>query len=170
MKYTISYSVLLLNTILDTIKRENRRTIDGEDIINFEKELKKISKKFNLPMEFESMPNAKSFLMELEPYVFMSNQDSDPIYTLLPWINETELENSIKDTIFTNMEVVYDVTKENLRFKRTARSVQRIRNVERQVNENFLKMTRDNITFFEQQKLSEEKKLQKIKNNIHMRG
>lgn len=170
MKYTISYSNLLLNTMLDIMKRENRRTIDGEDILNFEKELQKIIKKFNLPMEFESMPNVKSFLIELEPYVFMSNKDNDPIYTLLPWIDEKELENSIKDTIFTNMEVVYDVTKENLRFTRTARSVHRLRNVERQVNENFLKMARDNITFFEQQKRNEETKLQKIRNNTHIRG
>lgn len=170
LKYTVSYSNLLLNTMLDTMKRQNRRTIDGEDIVNFERELNSIIKQYNLPVDFKSIQDTKQFLIEIEPYVYITNQDSYPNFTLLPWIGEEELEKVCKNTIFENMDFVYNVTKENLRFKRDIRCVERLRNIGREVNKKLLKSTIDNISFYEQQKTIETSKLQKIKKNLNLRG
>lgn len=166
MKQIVKYSDLLLNTMLDTIKRENRKTIDGTDIINYEKVVKSIIKSYNLPMEFDAIKDVQKFLLEIEPYIFMSEQDNDAIYTLLPWVDLEELEQRVKNTIFIDMSFVYDATKESLRFKRDARSIQRLRGVEKQINSNFLKSTQENIYFYEQQKHNEEYKLQKMKQNL----
>ena len=47
-KYTITYTNLVLNTLLDLSKGRNRTTIDEKDISLFEKTLKKISKDNNI--------------------------------------------------------------------------------------------------------------------------
>lgn len=170
MKHTVSYSDLLLNTILDTLKRENRRTIDGEDILNFEKELQKIIKKYNLPVNFKSIQDTKTFLEEIESYVFVSNKDKDPIFTLLPWIDENELEKNLQNTIFANMDYVYSITKDSLRFKRNISSVEILKSIGREVNAQLIKSTIENINFYEQQKENETSKLQKIKKNLNLKG
>lgn len=170
MKYTVSYSNLLLNTMLDTMKREKRRTIDGEDILNFEKEVKKIIKQYNLPIDFKSIQDSKTFIEEIKPFVYISNKDKDPIFTLLPWIDENELEESIQNTIFNNMDYVYNITKDSLRFKRDLRSIEGLKSIGREINSQLLKSTIEQISFYDQQKEKEACKLQKIKRNLNLQG
>ena len=169
MKYRVKYSNLLLNTMLDTIKREKRRVIDGEDIINFERIIRKIVKENDIPLEFEELQNGKNFIKELEPYIFIIEEKVDAKYVLLPWIDEAELEQVIQNTIFVDMSYVYDRTREELRFKRDTSTIQGLRDIERQVSRNFLALTKENILYLERQKSNEEDKLQKIKRNLSIR-
>ena len=168
MKYIVSYSNLLLNTMLDTIKRENRRTIDGTDIINFERVVKSIIKENGLPMEFDSINNGRKFLDEINPFIFTVEKDGKETYTLLPWISEQDLEESISNTIFVDMGYVYDITKDELFFKRNSRSIYRLRDIEKEVNNNFLRSTQNNLVKLEKERQKELVKFERIKQNLGM--
>ena len=166
MEYIVSYSNLLLNALLDTIKRERRRTIDSTDIINYEKAVVYIAKESNINLRFNYFNDKSKFLEEIANYVWIIQKDNTETYTLYPWISEEELELKIKNTIFSDMSVVYDVTEELLRFKRDRRETFKLKELEKDVNYYFFKETSKNISTLEKQKENEEKKLKKIKKNI----
>ena len=146
MEYIVSYSNLLLNALLDTIKRERRRTIDSTDIINYEKAVVYIAKESNINLRFNYFNDKSKFLEEIANYVWIIQKDNTETYTLYPWISEEELELKIKNTIFSDMSVVYDVTEELLRFKRDRRETFKLKELEKDVNYYFFKETSKNIS------------------------
>ena len=168
MKYMVKYSDLLLNTMLDTIKRENRRTIDSVDIMNFEKIVKSIAKQYNLYIGIESIDNDGKFIDEIDSYIIMSKENADVSYTLLPWIDEKELEDRVANTIYTDMSYVYQVTSKELTLSRKAQDVNNLRMIDKIINFNFLKSTQNNLIRLEDAKQKEMEKLVKIKQNLGM--
>lgn len=166
MKHKVKYSNLLLNTLLDTMRRENRRTIDGKDIMSFEKIIDKLAKTYNIPLEVEDLTNGRKFKEEIDQYIMITERDNETTYTLLPWISYEELEDRIRNTIFTDMSYVYRKTDEILLLNRTSNRVYKLRNIEREINENFLITTQNNITQLENAKKNELVKLAKIQKNL----
>ena len=166
MKHKVKYSNLLLNTLLDTMRRENRRTIDGKDIMSFEKIIDKLAKTYNIPLEVEALTNGRKFKEEIDQYIMITERDNETSYTLLPWISYEELEDRIRNTIFTDMSYVYRKADEILLLNRTSNRVYKLRNIEREINENFLITTQNNITQLENAKKNELVKLAKIQKNL----
>ncbi len=164
MKYTVNYSTLLLNTLLDTIKRENRRTIDGTDIINFEKIIHNFVKPFNYSIEFDTLSNSE--LEKLKQFIHIEESANKETYTLLPWISEQELEESLTNTLFDDMSSIYQITEKELLLKRNRNEVFNLKEVEKKVNDNYLNSSTKTISLLEEQKIFEEAKLQKIQNTI----
>lgn len=119
-KYTINYTDLVFNALLDVLKRTNRRTIDEKDISDFEKILSEISRTNNIDLGIRYPSSYDDYKNIIAHYAYMDeNNILNVTYTLYPWINSEELEEKMRYSIFVSMEPVYEVTRERLKSSRT---------------------------------------------------
>lgn len=169
-KYTIEYKDIVLNTLLDAIKREKRYTIDTVDVMKYEKIIIGFINTYEIPMKIKEN-NRKEFVNYIEPFVFVTQLNGIETYTLLPWVSKSELEQSIEDTIFNKdeMEMVLAYTTQELRFSRKSIEIDNLKNVSSEVNRMFLASTISNISELEKQKNDEMVRLQKIKKRMNKR-
>ncbi len=117
----LSYKDLVLNTLLDSIKREGRYTIDITDIWEYEKIITAICHASKMDIVVGSVYDSESFKHQLENIAFRYELNGKDTFTLLPWVSIDELEWEVEDTIFSkeDMELVGEVTKANLNDKRS---------------------------------------------------
>ena len=167
MKHVVSYSELVLNTILDTMKRENRTTVDTTDIMNFENVVVEVAKENNFFIEIEDLTSRNKFNNEVNEFVCRLEDNGEQIYSLLPWISEEELENKLKNTIFRDNSLLYNVTSTVLNDARNINDIRYLKDIENYVARLYLKETMTNISSIEKEKQNEEIKLQKIKSRLN---
>lgn len=169
-KYTITYTNLVLNTLLDLSKRKNRTTIDEKDISVFEKTLKKISKDNNIDLDIEYQTDSTLFEEKISKYAHMEeSKDLGVTYTLYPWIGSDELEKELQFSIFVNMEPVYRVTRDSLRFSRDTLTENRLNQLTYKVNRYYLDSLESYIAELDDKKQEAKKQIQKIKTNFKIR-
>lgn len=169
-KYTITYTNLVLNTLLDLSKRRNRTTIDEKDISNFEKTLKKISKDNNIDLNVEYQTDGTLFEEKIGKYAHMEeSKDLGVTYTLYPWIDSDELEKELQCSIFVSMEPVYRVTRDSLRFSRDTLTENRLNQLTYKINHYYLDSLESYIAELDEKKQEAKKQIQKIKTNFKIR-
>lgn len=169
-KYTITYTNLVLNTLLDLSKRRNRTTIDEKDISVFEKTLKKISKDNNIDLDIEYQTDGTLFEEKISKYAHMEeSKDLGVTYTLYPWIDSDELEKELQFSIFVSMEPVYRVTRDSLRFSRDTLTENRLNQLTYKVNHYYLASLESYIAELDDKKQEAKKQIQKIKTNFKIR-
>ena len=169
-KYTITYTNLVLNTLLDLSKRRNRTTIDEKDISVFEKTLKKISKDNNIDLDIEYQTDSTLFEEKISKYAHMEeSKDLGVTYTLYPWIGSDELEKELQFSIFVSMEPVYRVTRDCLRFSRDTLTENRLNQLTYKVNRYYLDSLESYIAELDDKKQEAKKQIQKIKTNFKIR-
>lgn len=169
-KYTITYTNLVLNTLLDLSKRKNRTTIDEKDISVFEKTLKKISKDNNIDLDIEYQTDSTLFEEKISKYAHMEeSKDLGVTYTLYPWIGSDELEKELQFSIFVSMEPVYRVTRDSLRFSRDTLTENRLNQLTYKVNRYYLDSLESYIAELDDKKQEAKKQIQKIKTNFKIR-
>ena len=170
MKKVINYSDLVLNTLSDTIKRENRYTIDNVDVMNYGKVIEEIIKYNGLDTKIGKLSNGDEFLKNIEDYVFRTEVDGKDTYTLLPWIDIRELDKHLENTIFSkeNMNIVFGCTFNYLFCKRTFKDLSLLKQIELSVNRNLLETTNYNVIALEYEKNKEQEKLSKIKRKLNI--
>ncbi len=167
-KYKVTYSDLVLNTLLDAMKRENRYTIDTLDVMNYEKVIKEFITAYDIPMEIEGLDNRKIFLGNIEKYVQRGENVGLETYTLLPWITNQEFESALDDSIFSkdDMDKVLAYTSRYLRFVRNYQSIAQLNNITHQVDDFFLQSTKKDIESLEKQKNKAQDRLYMIKSRL----
>ena len=164
----VSYKDLVLNTMLDTIKREKRYTVDNRDIMQYEDVIDEIIKYNGLDIAIGSLNNGHEFISEIENYVYISELAGNQVYTLLPWIGDEELEDEVADTIFSrkDMDIVSEFTKDYLRFSRDNFELYHLRKIEVEVGRASKADIENNIRSLECKINREEEKLQKVKRRL----
>lgn len=164
----VSYKDLVLNTMLDTIRRERRYTIDNRDIMNYEGVISEIIKYNELDITLGVLTNGREFMKEMDKYTYLSECGGNQVYTLLPWISEEELEDVVKNTIFPpqDMKRITEVTKDYLRFSRDNFELYNLRKIESRVNYSAKENIEKSIKSLECSLSSEKQKLQKVKKKM----
>ncbi len=164
----VSYKDLVLNTMLDTIRRERRYTIDNRDIMNYEEVISEIIKYNELDITLGALTNGREFMKEMDKYTYLSECGENQVYTLLPWISEEELEDVVKNTIFPpqDMKRITEVTKDYLRFSRDNFELYNLRKIESRVNYSAKENIEKSIKSLECSLSSEKQKLQKVKTKM----
>lgn len=169
-KYRVSYSDLVLNTLLDSIKRENRYTIDTIDVINYEKVIRGFIEAYDIPMILEDIKSRETFVLEIDKFVVRKEFNGIESYTLLPWIEKEKLESTIENTIFNkeDMEKVFYYTSRELLFKRDIRTRDNLNEIGTEINKKFLESTKQDIETLEKQKNLAQDRLYMINHRLSM--
>lgn len=169
-KYTINYTDLVFNTLLDVSKRKNRRTIDEKDITNFERILSEISLENDIDLNVSFSEDRETFKSRIDKYTYMKeDQKLGVTYTLYPWIDNDELEHELEYSIFVSMEPVYAVTRDKLRLARNTLEEHNLNQISEKVNNHYLQVVKSRISELEKEKEIKLKQLQKIKQNLQTR-
>ena len=171
-KYKVSYSDLVLNTLLDSIKRENRYTIDAIDVMNYEKVIRGFIEAYDIPMILEDMTDKKTFLLEINKFAVREEFEGIESYTLLPWIEKEELESVLENSIFNkeDMDKVFYYTSRELLFKRDVATRDKLKKIGSQLNKRFYKEIKDEIASLEKQKSLAQDRLYMINHRLSMTG
>lgn len=158
-KYTINYTDLVFNALLDVLKRTNRRTIDEKDISDFEKILSEISRTNNIDLGIRYPSSYDDYKNIIAHYAYMNENNILKVtYTLYPWINSEQLEEKMRYSIFVSMEPVYEVTRERLKSSRTIDEQIQLNEISTIVNNYCLGTTKSSVS-----KLDIKRKTGKIK-------
>lgn len=168
-QYTIRYSNLVLNTLLDTIKREGRRTIDYVDIRNYERQLKIISIRNNINLDIQLYETKEDFADNIEKCAIIRESVFGRTYTLFPWLSTCEFERMLENTIYVKMDPILQITSKTLKFSRTVDDLNKLNKIDNFINNSYIEDTLQNIKLLKIQQEEEEKKLVKIKSNLNMR-
>lgn len=159
-KYTINYTDLVFNALLDVLKRTNRRTIDEKDISDFEKILSEISRINNIDLDIRYPSSYDDYKNIIAHYAYMyENNILNVTYTLYPWINREELEEKIRYSIFVSMEPVYGVTRERLKSSRTIDEQTQLNEISTIVNNQCLGTTKPPISKLDIKKKNRKNKI-----------
>lgn len=160
IKYTINYTDLVFNALLDVLKRTNRRTIDEKDISDFEKILSEISRINNIDLGIRYQSSYDDYKNIIAHYAYMDeNNILNVTYTLYPWINSEELEEKIRYSIFVSMEPVYEVTRERLKSSRTIDEQTKLNEISTIVNNQCLGTTKPPISKLDIKKKNRKNKI-----------
>ena len=97
-EYKFRYSDLIMNTLIEVNRKENRRVIDYEDLKNYKELIKSEAEKRNISLTFEPFISTEKYIKTLEEetsdYILINYKESNNIdYIILyPWISIEEIK------------------------------------------------------------------------------
>lgn len=157
-RYTLEETDLIINTLIEINKKENRRVIDIIDINNYKHLILEKAKEKNINIFFNNMIDTN-----IEDYIYIV-EDSKTKYVMLPWVTSEDLIEKFRGYLPLDLCVILcdKEIKENIPV-RSKLETTFFNDINSNIANMFTEKLLDNINKLEKQKQKEQKKLRKIK-------
>lgn len=162
-KYYLSYTDLVVNTMIDAVKFEDRRVIDYNDISSYMKNSRQLFQQQDVNVVFLSNEDYDGFVSEIKDFLCIY----DNKYILLPWVEEADLIKNFRGAIpFDVVKVIANKNRSSFLSKRSKDDLEKYKEVNHFVLLNSLNKVSTNIENLETKLSEENKKLTKIKHYL----
>lgn len=175
-EYKFRYSDLVMNTLIEVNKKENRRVIDFEDIKNYKELIKNEALKKGAVLVFEPYTGKEECVKKLEEetndYILITYKESNNIdyIVLYPWISEEEIKEEFRDDFPHSIWNIFNDITSNPKIqlpKRSSKPTKKLGTIQYEINNKYLEIYQIKVEEAELQLDDAQKKLTKIKNVIN---
>lgn len=178
-EYKFRYSDLIMNTLIEVNRKENRRVIDYEDLKNYKELIKSEAEKRNISLTFEPFISTEKYIKTLEEetsdYILINYKESNNIdYIILyPWISEEEIKENFRNEFSHNAWNIFNDITSNPKVqlpKRNSKPTRKFVAIQDEINNKYLSIYQTRVEDAEKELQEAQKKLIKIKNVIDVKS
>lgn len=162
-RYYLSYTDLVINTMIDALKFEDRRVIDDKDIYSYTQNSRQLFQQKDVNVVFLGNEDYDGFLSKIQDFLCIY----DDKYILLPWVEKEDLISNFRGAIPIDViSIIANKNRSSFLSERSKKDLKKYEEINNFVVSKYLNEVSNNVENLEKELLEENKKLSKIRKYV----